>query len=239
MSSKRRRSARPDPARFRLRSNLEALESRQLLTQSPYLAVNDLSAHRYSCRSQNPGIGPARRRSPTRSAPTRRSSRPIRTRGRTSPGRTARGTASTLKLTGPGEIIVTDTTPNDGVARRQHQHDHPGRHQPDEVGPHRHRRAVVLPADHHRAADHARPGLLQRSGGRSRGQVDHPQRLRADRHDHAAGLGDALAARDRAQPDHRDQPRWAASATSSSRGSTAGSRRPTRRTPRPSASIRR
>ena len=41
MSSKRRRSSRPDPARYRLGSNLEALESRQLLTQSPYLGVND------------------------------------------------------------------------------------------------------------------------------------------------------------------------------------------------------
>ena len=40
MSSKRRRSARLDPARFRLGSKVEALESRQLLTQSPYLSAN-------------------------------------------------------------------------------------------------------------------------------------------------------------------------------------------------------
>src|SRR5258707_240208 len=43
MSSTRRRSARPDPARRRLRSNLETLESRQLLAQSPYLPIGNYS----------------------------------------------------------------------------------------------------------------------------------------------------------------------------------------------------
>jgi hypothetical protein len=113
MSSTRRRSARLDPARFRLGSNLEALESRQLLTQSPWLSVNDYPLTN-TLPVQNPG-----------SVPLPDINHPIGTNpailsgysneGKVISGEDRQGNRYTLKLTGPGEIIVTDTSPNDGA----------------------------------------------------------------------------------------------------------------------------
>jgi len=113
MSSKRRRSARLDPARNRLWSNLEALESRQLLTQSPYLNINS-----YPLTDSSPALNPG-------SVPLPQINHPIGTNpailagyqneGKLITGQDRQGNRYTLRLTGPGEIIVTDVTPNDGV----------------------------------------------------------------------------------------------------------------------------
>ena len=113
MSSTRRRSARPGPARFRLVSELESLESRQLLTQSPYLNVNS-----YPVTNSQPYVNPG-------SVPLAQSNHPIGTNpivlsgyqneGKDITGQDRQGNRYELKLTGPGEIIVTDVTPNDGA----------------------------------------------------------------------------------------------------------------------------
>ena len=113
MSSKRRRSARLDPARFRLGSYVEALESRQLLTQSPYLNVNSYPVAEFPA-ALNPG-----------SVPLPQVNHPIGTdpavlatyqnEGRDISGQDRQGNRYHLHLSGPGEIIVTDVTPNDGV----------------------------------------------------------------------------------------------------------------------------
>jgi hypothetical protein len=113
MSSKRRRSARLDPARYRLWSNLEALETRQLLTQSPYLATNN-----YPLSDNTPTYSPG-------SVPVTGPSHPIGTdpavlatyqnEGKDITGEDRQGNRYHLVLKGPGEIIVTDTSPNDGA----------------------------------------------------------------------------------------------------------------------------
>jgi hypothetical protein len=113
MSSKRRRSARLDPARYRLRSNMEALESRQLLTASPWLNVNS-----YPLSNTLPATNPG-------SVPLPPINHPIGTNpailsgfsneGKVINGEDRQGNRYQLKLTGPGEIIVTDTSPNDGA----------------------------------------------------------------------------------------------------------------------------
>jgi hypothetical protein len=113
MSSKRRRSARLDPARYRLWSKLEALETRQLLTQSPYLPVND-----YNLTNTLPVVNPG-------SVPLPEINHPIGTdpailagyqnEGKSIYGQDRQGNRYHLQLTGPGEIIVTDTSPNDGA----------------------------------------------------------------------------------------------------------------------------
>jgi hypothetical protein len=113
MSSTRRRSARPDPARFRLGSNLEFLESRQLLTQTPYLP---LSAYPTTIvqKTTDPGSVPIG----TVVHPIGSSAATLATysnEGKFITGEDRQGNRWQLTLTGPGEIIVTDTTPNDGV----------------------------------------------------------------------------------------------------------------------------
>ena len=113
MSSSRRRSARPDPARRRQWSNLEVLESRQLLTQTPYSPIKDYPSSD-TLPFQHPG-----------QVPTAQIAHPIGTNpailatyqneGKVLTGQDRQGNRWHLKLTGPGQIIVTDTSPNDGV----------------------------------------------------------------------------------------------------------------------------
>jgi hypothetical protein len=113
MSSSRRRSARPDPARRRLWSNLEVLESRQLLTQTPYIPIKDYPSTD-TLPFQHPG-----------QVPTAQIAHPIGTNpavlatfqneGKNLSGQDRQGNRWNLVLTGPGQIIVTDTSPNDGV----------------------------------------------------------------------------------------------------------------------------
>jgi hypothetical protein len=113
MSSKRRRSARLDPARFRLWSKLEALESRQLLTQTPYLNVNDYPLTN-TVPAHNPGSVPLPEiNHPIGTNPAILSG--FQNEGKVITGEDRQGNRYTLKLTGPGEIIVTDTSPNDGA----------------------------------------------------------------------------------------------------------------------------
>ena len=113
MSSRRRRSARLSPARYRLGSNVEALESRQLLTQSPYLPLKDYPLYN-NPPALNPGtvpIGPVNH--PIGTNPAILAT--YQNEGREITGEDRQGNRYDLRLTGPGEIIVTDTSPNDGV----------------------------------------------------------------------------------------------------------------------------
>jgi hypothetical protein len=113
MSSMRRRSARPDPARRRIGTNLEVLESRQLLTQTPYIPINS-----YPLTDFPPFKHPG-------SVPSAQIAHPIGTdpailatyqnEGKFLTGQDREGNRWELTLTGPGQIIVTDATPNDGV----------------------------------------------------------------------------------------------------------------------------
>jgi hypothetical protein len=113
MSSTRRRSARPDPARRRLRSNLETLESRQLLSGSPYLPIGDYATQDFKTE-QPPGATPAVTiPKPIGTSPAALAT--FQNEGKTLSGEDRQGNRWQLKLTGPGEIIVTDTTPTDGV----------------------------------------------------------------------------------------------------------------------------
>ena len=113
MSSKRRRSSRPDPARFRLGSNLEALESRQLLTQSPYLSINNYPLTNFPT-AKDPGRVPAAQIShPIGTDPAILAT--YQNEGKDLTGEDRQGNRWHLTLTGPGQIIVTDATPNDGV----------------------------------------------------------------------------------------------------------------------------
>jgi hypothetical protein len=113
MSSRRRRSARLSPARFRLGSNVEALESRQLLTQSPYLPLKDYALYN-NPPALNPGsvpVGPVNH--PIGSNPALVAT--YSNEGKEITGEDRQGNRYDLRLTGPGEIIVTDTSPNDGA----------------------------------------------------------------------------------------------------------------------------
>ena len=113
MSSTRRRSARPDPSRYRPASSLEALESRQLLTQSPYLAINAYPLTDY-LPATNPGSVPlADVQHPIGSNPAVLAT--YQNQGKILTGQDRQGNRWQLTLKGPGQIIVTDTTPNDGV----------------------------------------------------------------------------------------------------------------------------
>lgn len=113
MSSSRRRSARPDPARRRTESNLEALESRQLLTQSSYFPINSYPLSD-TLPFKHPGMLPAVQIShPIGTNPAILAG--YQNEGRNLSGQDRQGNRWNLVLTGPGAIIVTDTSPNDGV----------------------------------------------------------------------------------------------------------------------------
>ena len=113
MSSSRRRSARPDPARFRVGSSLESLESRQLMTQSPYLAIGNYPLADFA-PARDPGTVPnAQIAHPIGTDP--RILATYQNQGKELSGQDRQGNRWHLVLTGPGQIIVTDVTPNDGV----------------------------------------------------------------------------------------------------------------------------
>jgi hypothetical protein len=114
MSSKRRRSARPDPARFRLVSNLEILESRQLLSASPYLPIDAYPTTANTVTVKSAGSVPIGTQVTSSISPTANPAG-YTNEGKVITGEDRQGNRYELKLTGPGEIIVTDTSPNDGV----------------------------------------------------------------------------------------------------------------------------
>ncbi len=113
MKSSRRQSARPDPARRRLRSNLEVLESRQLLAQSPYLPLNGYTIAE-TVPPTDPGPVPAAQIAhPIGSDPTVLST--YQNAGKFLSGQDRQGNRWSITVKGPGYAIVTDTTPTDGV----------------------------------------------------------------------------------------------------------------------------
>ena len=113
MSSSRRRSSHPHSARRRPTRDLETLEIRQLLAQSPYLAVNSYPLVDFP-PAQDPGRVPAAQIDhPIGSNPSVLAT--YQNQGKVITGQDRQGNRYQLKLTGPGYIIVTDTTPNDGV----------------------------------------------------------------------------------------------------------------------------
>lgn len=113
----RRRSDRPDPTRPGLGSSLESLESRELLSASspvPLLGAwtpSDLPV--YSAISHQPiglsvkGLSNQARQNPQ--APF------VNNQGKIVSGLDRAGDLWTITVHGPGTVIVTDTTPNDGV----------------------------------------------------------------------------------------------------------------------------
>ncbi len=113
MSSSRRRSARLDPARRRIGSNLEVLESRQLLTQSPYLAIQNYPSTEFPV-VHSPGQVPgAYIAHPIGSSQATLNS--FSNQGKVLSGQDRQGNRWQITVTGPGYAIVTDTTPADGV----------------------------------------------------------------------------------------------------------------------------
>ncbi len=113
MSSSRRRSARLDPARRRFGSNLEALEGRQLLAQSPYLAIQNYPLSEVPA-PLNPGRVPgAYIAHPIGSSLATLNS--YQNQGKYLTGQDRQGNRWEIRVTGPGYAIVTDTTPADGV----------------------------------------------------------------------------------------------------------------------------
>ena len=115
MKSEQRRSARPDPARRRLRSNLEVLEGRRLLSQSPYPPVNGILIAD-SSPATNPGpVPPAQIAHPIGSSASALATVEAGNSGKVISGEDRQGNRYTITVKGPGYAIVTDTTPNDGV----------------------------------------------------------------------------------------------------------------------------
>ncbi len=113
MSSSSRRSSRPQSARLRPTRDLETLEIRQLLAQTPYLAVNAYPLYDFP-PAKDPGrVPPAIIDHPIGSSPSVLAT--YQNQGKLITGQDRQGNRYQLQLTGPGYIVVTDTTPNDGV----------------------------------------------------------------------------------------------------------------------------
>ena len=112
MGFTRRRSDRPDQARLRLGSNLEHLESRALLAASPsgysFYTPSDLPARTISHSS------PAIRINHPIGASDRQLSF-LDNDGKVVTGKDRAGNEYTITVHGPGVVIVTDATPNDGI----------------------------------------------------------------------------------------------------------------------------
>lgn len=112
MGFTRRRSDRPDQARFRLGSNLEHLESRALLAASPsgnsFYTPSDLPARTVSHSSPpisiNHPIGTDARQLSF-----------LDNDGKVVTGKDRAGNEYTITVHGPGVVIVTDATPTDGI----------------------------------------------------------------------------------------------------------------------------
>lgn len=112
-----RRSDRPDPSRHKLGSSLETLESRELLSTTPTnhpfapWAPHDLPV--YTAISHQPlpfsihGLVQQARQNPQAQF--------INNEGKIVSGRDRQGNLWTITVHGPGAVIVTDTTPNDGM----------------------------------------------------------------------------------------------------------------------------
>jgi hypothetical protein len=110
MSQSRRRSDRPGPALRRFGSGLEVLESRQLLsggTTFSFYNPNDPSF------PTNPGNVPVSTALMTGISTATADS--LGNSGKTVSGQDRLGDKYTITVNGPGEVIVTDATPNDGV----------------------------------------------------------------------------------------------------------------------------
>ncbi len=115
MSFKRRRSARPDPARRRLGSSLEVLEGRQLLAQTPYLPASGYSVAEFPA-AINPGpVPPAIIDHPIGVSLDTVNHYPYTNSGKHVSGQDRQGNRYQIDVTGPGYVVVTDTTPTDGV----------------------------------------------------------------------------------------------------------------------------
>ena len=111
-----RRSDRPVPARRRRGSNLETLETRQLLTggsglnflNSTFYRPSDLPSA-YSASA----LGPNSIAHPVGSSPALLST--LNNEGKVVSGRDRLGDLYTITVRGPGTVIITDATPTDGV----------------------------------------------------------------------------------------------------------------------------
>ena len=113
MSSSRRRSSRPSSAYRRPTRALETLETRQLLAQSTYLPIGAYPLTDFPA-AQDPGRVPAAQVDhPIGSGPAILAT--YSNQGKVITGQDRQGNQYQLKLTGPGSIIVSDATPNDGV----------------------------------------------------------------------------------------------------------------------------
>ena len=114
MKYSRRRSSRPNSASRRPTRDLETLETRQLLAQSTYLPINAYPLTDYPQTVQDPGrVPPAIIDHPIGSSTAQLAT--YGNEGKLITGTDRQGNRYELKLTGPGYIIVTDTTPTDGV----------------------------------------------------------------------------------------------------------------------------
>jgi hypothetical protein len=110
MSQSRRRSDRPGPAQRRFGSRPEVLESRQLLSGGPFSFYNfnlpsfpvNPGAVPVSSDVHPIGIGDATVNS-------------LGNQGKTLSGRDRLGNEWTITVHGPGQVIITDATPADGV----------------------------------------------------------------------------------------------------------------------------
>jgi hypothetical protein len=109
MSQSRRRSDRPGPAKRRIGSGLEVLESRQLLsgTTFSFYNFNDPSF------PTNPGNVPVS--TEILNGLSTAQADALGNSGKTVSGRDRLGDQWTISVHGPGYVIVTDATPNDGV----------------------------------------------------------------------------------------------------------------------------
>jgi len=113
MGSSRRRSSRPSSANRRPTRVLETLETRQLLTQSPYLAINAYPLNDFPAAKDSGRVPPAIIDHPIGSSPATLAT--YSNQGKVISGQDRQGNRYLLTLTGPGYLIVTDATPTDGV----------------------------------------------------------------------------------------------------------------------------
>src|SRR3954454_12370939 len=111
----RRRSDRPDPARRGLGSSLEVLEGRQLLstysaTPRPFAVYTptDLSVRNPITNQREPFTFQRLIRDQNPQSPL------LNNQGKVVTGKDRQGNEWTITVHGPGSVIVTDATPNDG-----------------------------------------------------------------------------------------------------------------------------
>lgn len=114
MRFNRRRSDRPDKARGRLASSLEALESRSLLSQggvNPFSVYVPRDLPVYYLHTTNPY--PYSVQHQLLHNPSTQNSL-LGNEGKIVSGKDRHGNEWTITVHGPGTVIVTDTSPNDG-----------------------------------------------------------------------------------------------------------------------------